>query len=623
MRRLRDRFPRNLKAVLGLEVLEDRVPVSENIGMLAMLATAGEAAALASTARTLPNSSRDGGWSPREVTPTQRIALITAKATPPAPVHQPAVVQPPAADFHTALQVTGLGDDPSAGLDQAAVELVGAFPVPPRHQPPLFDSGSGRLAGPAFDSGSGVSFSPDAWTTPVGSDSSTGSPFLASSSSAFDAVAAPLTAAPTGAPVTAPANPVPPPPNPQTNGPGNGPGDDHHHQPPGGKGRNQGDPLYVVDANNNLYLANNSTVHDFSTWYVDLFAQVSGATVKTDGTGYTWTYSSAPDLKTSTVSGQGTYHFHFQWDSFTDSSPHSDTIALQTTNTDGTHQNATLYFEVVPTNNPAWVANSSRPTTIPTLPLLVPPDAVEPGQETVTDAAYSLGEETGEVMTSFTLPSYHPAVAPLQLEYSSLAANPRPIFTEYYQLSQPVQSNSTVTATLKFNNEQITTTYDTHTLNQGDILDIALQGDATGLTSTSRLTYEIDVTESSTAQPPVTGSVDIISPSGNPFGAGWSLAGLEQVFPVSGGVILGMGNGQSLWFANGSMTGTFVTPPGDFSTLTQDTSSPNAYHRTLKDGTQINFSSAGYQTSLDDVISDQTFTYTYNGSNQLIVGILV
>ena len=144
MRRPRDRFPRNLKAVLGLEVLEDRVPVSENIGMLA---TAGGAAALAPNARPLPGSSRDGsGWSPREVRATQQIGLITAKARPPAVVPQPAVFQPPAADFHTTLRVAGLGEDLFGGLDQAAFDLVGAFPLPPRYLPPLSNPASGQLA---------------------------------------------------------------------------------------------------------------------------------------------------------------------------------------------------------------------------------------------------------------------------------------------------------------------------------------------------------------------------------------------------------------------------------------------------------------------------------------------
>jgi RHS repeat-associated protein len=613
MRRPRDRFPRNLKAVLGLEVLEDRVPVSENIGMLAMLATAGGAAALAPNARPLPGSARDGSGSPREVMPTRQIALITAKPSAPA-VPQPAVVQPPAADFHATLRVAGLGDDPFAGLDQASFDLVGAFPLPPRHLPQLPDTASSPLAGPVFDSGAGVSLPPDA-LNPASPAGASDGPFLGSSGSAFDAVAAPLTATPAAAPATVPANPGTPPSNPPGTGPGDDPHDDHHHPPPG-KGDDKGDPLYVLDARNALYLANNGTIHDFSGWYVSLYAQVSGATVQS----YAWDTSNAPDILSGSISGANTYNLQFQWKTLNDANVHSDTIALQTTNTDNTHQNKTLYFAVFGANSQACQPSCTQPAA-PTLPLVIPPDAVTAAQALITNPGYSLGEETGEVLTHFVLPSYHPDAAPLQLDYSSLAANPRPIFTEYYQLSQTVQPTSTVTATLKLNGvTQGTTTYDTHTpkLNQYDVLDIALQGDATGL-STGRYPYEIDVTEGTTITR-ATGNVDIISPSGSPFGAGWSLDGLEQVVPITSGgvlqgVILGLGNGQSLWFASLD-GGSFQTPAGDFSTLTQ---SGSTYQRVLPDGTQINFNSAGYQTSLYDAIANQTFTYTYNGTKLISI----
>src|SRR5262249_54937576 len=163
----------------------------------------------------------------------------------------------------------------------------------------------------------------------------------------------------------------------------------------------------------------------------------------------------------------------------------------------------------------------------------------------------SLSQETGEVMTHFTFPSYHPAVDPLQLDYSSLAANPRPIFTEFYQLSQATSSTSTLTATLKLNGQtQGTTVYDTSQLNQSNIVESALQGDATGL-STGRYSYEIDVTENSTGQTPQTGSVDIVNSANSPFGAGWSLHDLEHLwFPsVYTGAIVELPGGQSLWFA--------------------------------------------------------------------------
>lgn len=329
-----------------------------------------------------------------------------------------------------------------------------------------------------------------------------------------------------------------------------------------------------------------------------MYAQVAGATVAANG--YAWDLSNAPDA--GPISGQGTYHLHFQWNDFSDPQnlTHSDTINLQTTNTDQSHQSETFHFAVYEhgSNDPAWSPNSSRPTP-PIFPLLVPPDAVQAEQATVDAQYYNLGEATGEVMTHFTLPAYHPAVDPLQLDYSSLAANPRPIFTEYYQLSLPITATSTVTATLKLNGvSQGTSTYDTHLLNDGDILAIALQGDATSL-STGRYPYEIDVTENTTVEPTQTGAVDMVNSAASLFGAGWSLDNLEHLW-IQGtcssptGAFLELPGGQSLWFAYNA--GSFVMPGGDFSTLTSSGSCPASvtYTRTLNDGTQITFNSGGY-----------------------------
>jgi RHS repeat-associated protein len=88
---------------------------------------------------------------------------------------------------------------------------------------------------------------------------------------------------------------------------------------------------------------------------------------------------------------------------------------------------------------------------------------------------------------------------------------------------------------------------------------------------------------------------------------------LQRIWPVTGGVILELPGGLSLWFANGQTAGTFVTPSGDTSTLTQDQTT-FIYTRTLKNGTKINFNSSGYQTSIVDT-NNNTLSFGYNGSN--------
>ncbi len=63
------------------------------------------------------------------------------------------------------------------------------------------------------------------------------------------------------------------------------------------------------------------------------------------------------------------------------------------------------------------------------------------------------------------------------------------------------------------------------------------------------------------------------------------------------------------------LTGDFKTPPGDFSTLVRNPD--DSYTRTLKDGTKINFSAQGLQTSVVDR-NGNTTSYSYDGSGRLL-----
>jgi hypothetical protein len=60
-----------------------------------------------------------------------------------------------------------------------------------------------------------------------------------------------------------------------------------------------------------------------------------------------------------------------------------------------------------------------------------------------------------------------------------------------------------------------------------------------------------------------TGNVNIVNSAAIPDGAGWSPANVEQLVPVTGGVILVNSDGTSLWFASNG--GSFTAPAGDFS----------------------------------------------------------
>src|SRR5262249_43090239 len=113
------------------------------------------------------------------------------------------------------------------------------------------------------------------------------------------------------------------------------------------------------------------------------------------------------------------------------------------------------------------------------------------------------------------------------------------------------------------------------------------------------------------------GKVNVVNAAGSPFGAGWSLDNLEHAWPAAdfSGVMVELPGGQSLWFASPSL-GTYLQPPGDFSTFAQVS---GGYQRTLKDGTQITFAGsgplAGYQTSIYEPILNRTLTFVYNTNN--------
>jgi RHS repeat-associated protein len=379
---------------------------------------------------------------------------------------------------------------------------------------------------------------------------------------------------------------------------------------PGHKGKKHGsgnDPMIIVDVNKGVVVTPGVTEQEFSSWSMDLRAQVSGATAST----YSWSTTNAPDA--TSISGASSFDLTFTWASFTGAA-RTDTITLTETNTDTTQNIQTLTFRVTATNSPAY---SSAVTTSSTWPNVLPPDAVQMQQETAgAGPYYSLGLQTGELDISHTLAGYNPSVAPLSLLYNSTTGSAQPIFMTHFPIDSTRAVPSTVSSQLTFNGTAGTQFYySTSSLNPGDILQIAGQANATSL-ATGRYSYSEAVT-ANYATPVTTtysGSVDIINSSSSPFGAGWSLSGLEHIWSVTGGVILELSGGTSLWFASAG-GGSFTTPAGDFSTLTQNIGT-SVYTRTLTDGTTITFNSSGYQTAVTDR-DGRTTDYAYNGSNQL------
>src|SRR5262249_23171460 len=196
----------------------------------------------------------------------------------------------------------------------------------------------------------------------------------------------------------------------------------------------------------------------------------------------------APDA--TSITGASTYRLQFTWATFT-GAVRTDTITLTTTNTDLTQQTITLTFKVNGTDSPAYAA--TPPTNVNTWPTVMTPDEIDLDQATAGNSKYyQVGLATGELLTTHMLAAYQPhgstcpcathawnwdepildanapdGAAP-HLVYSSLAADPRPIFIYRFQLDPTRAVPGTIHAALTFNGSTGSTVwYSTGLLNPG------------------------------------------------------------------------------------------------------------------------------------------------------------
>ena len=108
-----------------------------------------------------------------------------------------------------------------------------------------------------------------------------------------------------------------------------------------------------------------------------------------------------------------------------------------------------------------------------------------------------------------------------------------------------------------------------------------------------------------------TGTIVNVNTIDSPFGAGWGLAGLQQLIEnPDGSVLLVDGDGSELLYGPG-----LVSLPGDFSTLAKG--ADGLYTRTLKDQTVFAFDTKFRLQSETDRNGNRT-TYTYDAMGKLI-----
>ncbi len=366
-------------------------------------------------------------------------------------------------------------------------------------------------------------------------------------------------------------------------------------------------PMYVLDVNNGVVLFPGVDQLAEPAASVYLQAQVSGTTVSS----YNWITSGiTSDAKN--ITGASTYQLSFQWNSLINTS-HVDAITLAVTDTNSHTETYTYDFDLQSGNS------SSSGGSELTWPQSYAPDTVSPDDPAWASDGVSVDSNSGSLDTSIALPSYNPNVAANALDYDSISANPLPVIVAENTLSASQAVPSQVSATLTFNSTVGTTYYyNTSTLNPGDVQQIALQATGASTLATGRYSYSVQIVDHGTTLTTITasGTATLINESAARFGDGWSLDGLEQIFPETGGVILSLGGGNSLWYTGsfGSGGGTYTNPPGQFDTLVKN--SNGSYTDTLTDGTQVTFNSGGYETATID-LNSQHVTFSYNGSNEV------
>ena len=373
------------------------------------------------------------------------------------------------------------------------------------------------------------------------------------------------------------------------------------------------DPTWVVDWNSGLTLSPNAVDYVRDSDSMDLRAQTQAATV----TSYSWNFSGAPSA--SNLSGTSTSRVQFTWSPVYNGSDISNTVQLTVNTTTGQHVFSYTFWVV---HNPNYNGGGSggsggsggggTPVSV-TRQEVITPDLLGENQPAIDGDGYSISTVTGDLNTSYTLPSYNPTAPAIGLSYNSESADPQPIFLDHYQINSALGSPSEVSAQLTFNGTAgAAYYYSTANVSPGSILQIALQATNAQTLPTGRYPWQISVTAYYTGNNVTTsncGSVSVINHRPARSGRAGKCRASRSFTPRRAG--------QSSTWATARASGSpgtraprpITTPAGDFSTLTLN--SNGTYTRKLETGIQVNFNSSGQETSFVD-LNGNTLSYAYS-----------
>ncbi len=209
------------------------------------------------------------------------------------------------------------------------------------------------------------------------------------------------------------------------------------------------------------------------------------------------------------------------------------------------------------------------------------------------------------------------------LVYNSATASPIPILQVEIPMSPDLPLPESATLQLQRDDGSTTgppVTFPISGFAPGDTLVFAVPGptEATGqdddLQVTGTLTYANGLSL------PWTGpaSVPTVNRTSRPFGAGWGLNILDQLYPVCGGILWVTGSGDYRFFADKTSTtygdGPYQSPAEDYGTLSQNDDFSFTY--LAKDQTRWRFNAQGQLVSIAPT-SGPGRQYNYDGQGHL------
>ena len=266
-------------------------------------------------------------------------------------------------------------------------------------------------------------------------------------------------------------------------------------------------------------------------------------------------------------------------------------------------------------------------------------------QEQTQSCPFSSGVEfnTGAVVETHSTVTYksNGQTRGLTLTYDSLRADPRPILSVSYQGVNPFALSNNPSDNLRLVGELMITgegfNYQVPGFAGGEYgldggehfwsipdqvgdLYASIQADLSNL-PTGKYDYDFNsgirlfFNEQFLGTSTITeGKLLHINKIDSYFGAGWSIAGWQEIVENSDGSILLIdGDGGEIWFDIDS-TGNYINPPGDFSTLEKISS--GGFRRTMKNQTVYLFNSDNQLASMSDTNGNIT-SYVYNTQQRL------